>query len=87
MSLSEIHWTLGHRLSEMAPDYLQYLLRIKQQDTGQECTTIKGKVSYSKDTVMWTCNAQKKNKFLTQQKGLALCMQNHWRKWKHIQQR
>jgi len=31
MSLSEIHWTLGHGLSEMAPDYLQFLQRIKKQ--------------------------------------------------------
>jgi len=64
VSLSEIHWTLGHRLSEMAPDYRQFLQRIKKQDTGQECTNIKGRVSYSKDIVMWTCYAQKKTNFL-----------------------
>jgi hypothetical protein len=70
MSLSEIHWTLGHALSELVPDYLQFLQRIrnkqnnKKEDTGQECTNIKRKVSYTKDIVMWTCYAQKKTNFL-----------------------
>ena len=31
VSLSEIQWKLRHGLSEMAPDYLQFLQRIKEQ--------------------------------------------------------